>query len=52
MLKVYFLMQPKKLAFKVESSPEEDNLDTSATTTFSAAKPGVMDSSLDSNSEY
>jgi len=42
--------KPKKLAFKVESSPEEDNLDTSAlSTAFSAAKPGVMDSSLDSN---
>merc|ERR1719180_202716 len=41
--------KPKKLAFKVGSSPEEDNLDISATTTFSSSKPGLMESSLDSN---
>jgi len=36
--------KPKKLAFKGESSPEDENFNTS-----SAAKSSVMDSSLDSN---
>ena len=51
MLKLNFLLQPKKLAFKVESSPEDENLDTSAlsTATFSATKSAAMDSSLGSN---
>ena len=38
------ILQPKKLAFKVESSPEDENFNTS-----SAANSSVMDSSLDSN---
>ena len=39
--------KPKKLAFKVESSPEDENLDKS--NSYSATKTGIMDSSLDSN---
>ena len=38
-----FLLQPKKLAFKVESSPEDENFNTSA------ANSSAMDSSMDSN---
>ena len=42
-----FILQPKKLAFKGESSPEDENFNTS-----SATKSSVMDSSFESNGRY